>query len=330
MSDLLARFAESAFWLARYLERAENLARIIDVNESLAQESRNPEEWRPIVDINADGERFFAKHEAATAEAVTDFYILDGDNPISIASSVRMARENARMLRHLISTEMWVHINVFHNDMRELTPSDLRLGKLSALCSRIKDRCQAHAGITEGTLYRDQVWSFHELGKCIERADQTTRLLDIKYHHLLPSPELVGSPIDAGQWNALLRSAAGYHAFRRVHPRGMNPATVAGFLLFNRYFPRSVYVSLDRACGLIEGLEARFGLAGGEAAAALRDLRGGLETADIARAIGSGLHEYLDSLQSRIIGITNELARSCFGHGEGEAGSRKRGQCQPG
>ncbi len=329
MSDLLARFAECAFWLARYLERAENLARIIDVNESLAQESRRAEEWLPIVKIHTDEDVFFAKHASATAEAVIDFYILDRDNPNSVASAVHMARENARMLRHLISTEMWTHINVFHNELRELTPSDLRLGKLSALCFQIKVHCQTHAGITEGTLYRDQVWSFHELGKCIERADQTTRLLDIKYHHLLPSPELVGSPIDAGQWNALLRSAAGYHAFRRVHPRGMNPATVAGFLLFNRYFPRSVFVSLDLACGLVERLEDRFALTGGGSVASLKKLRGGLESADIAEVIKCGLHEYLDSLQRRIIAITDELGSNYFGHGGGAVGARKQNQCQP-
>ena len=329
MSDLLARFAESAFWLARYLERAENLARVIDVNESLAQESRVAEAWLPIVEIIADGERFFAKHGAATAEAIVDFYILDSDNPNSIASAVRMARENARMLRHLISTEMWTHINVFHNELSELTPADLRLDKLSALCSRIKVQCQTHAGITEGTLYRDQVYAFHELGKCLERADQTTRLLDIKYHHLLPSSDLVGSPIDAGQWNALLRSAAGYHAFRRAHPRGLNPATVAGFLLYNRLFPRSVYVSLELACDHIGGLETRFGLSGGTAARALRELRGKLEAADIGDVIADGLHEYLDALQYRIIAITGELGRDYFGHNGGAAGALAQDQCQP-
>jgi len=330
LSDLLARFAESAFWLARYLERAECLARVIDVNESLAQESRNPEEWLPIVQINADAKRFFAKHQAATAEAVIDFYVLDADNPTSIRAAIRMARENARMLRHLISTEMWVHINVFHNDLRELTPADVTLGKLSGLCADIKQHCQTHAGITEGTLHRDQVWSFHELGKCVERADQTTRLLDIKYHRLLPSAALVGSSIDAGQWNALLRSAAGYHAFRRVHPRGMNPVTVAGFLLYNRYFPRSVYVSLDLACRLVEELGTRYALAPGQAGAAIRALRADVEAADIETAIRGGLHEYLDQLQSRIIAITDDLARQFFGHDAPDAGPPGQRQCQAG
>ena len=98
----------------------------------------------------------------------------------------------------------------------------------------IKEDCQLHTGIIEGTFYRDQGWYFYQIGKYIERTDQTTRLLDINYHRLMPSrPTRVGSPLDASQWNAVLRSAAGYHAFRRVHPRGMQPAKVAGFLLFD-------------------------------------------------------------------------------------------------
>ncbi|MFQ5773684.1 MAG: alpha-E domain-containing protein [Kiloniellaceae bacterium] len=330
MSDLLARFAESAFWLARYMERAENLARIIDVNETFARNRHSAEDWLPIVEINADGPRFFAAHETATVEAVIDFYVLDLDNPTSITSAVRTARENARMLRHLISTEMWTHLNVFYNELRELTPADVRLGELSRLCMKIKERCQAHTGITEGTLYRDQVWHFHELGRHLERADQTTRLLDIKYHRLLPSPEYVGSPIDAGQWNALLRSAAGYHAFRRVHPRGMRPVTVAGFLLFNRAFPRSVAVSIGQAAALVEELGARFGLAGGEAAAeAVRDLRDLLESGDIEDVLRAGLHEFLDSIQRRIIAITDELGRRFFGHGQAAASGPNRSRARP-
>ena len=223
MTDLLARFAECAFWMGRYMERAENLARVIDVNESFARDNRGPADWLPIVEINADTKRFFEKHDEATAEAVVAFYLRDGDNPISIVSAVRAARDNARMLRHLISTELWTHLNVFHNELSRLGPADLRLGRLSRLCMTIKERCQTHTGIAEGTLYRDQAWTFHEIGKQLERADQTTRLLDIKYHRLLPASEAVGSSIDAGQWNALLRSAAGYHAFRRAYPRGMHP-----------------------------------------------------------------------------------------------------------
>ena len=316
MRDLLARFAESAFWMARYMERAENLARIIDVTETFARDRHSAEQWLPIVEINSDTPRFLASRGRATAGAVIDFYVLDLDNPSSIISSVRMARENARMLRHLISTEMWTHLNVFYNDLAELAPADLKLSDLSRLCMMIKEHCQTHTGITEGTLYRDQVWAFHELGKCLERADQTTRVLDIKYHRLLPSPDMVGSAIDAGEWNALLRSASGYHAFRRVHPRGMHPARVADFLLYNRYFPRSVAVCSQQASDIMTDLMDDYGLDGGKAVVkSVHALRDALAARGADSAPEVGLHDFLDSVQCRIIDITSDLGANLFGHG---------------
>jgi uncharacterized alpha-E superfamily protein len=315
LSDLLARFAESAFWLARYMERAENLARVIEVNETLAGNRDNPEDWLPIVEINADSARFFETHGESSAESVVHFYVLDRDNPTSITSAVRMARENARMLRHLISTELWTHLNVFYNQLEGIGPDDLRLSELPRLCLRIKEGCQMHAGIAEGTLYRDQTWYFHEIGKHLERADQTTRLLDIKFHRLLPSSEAVGSAFDRSQWNALLRSVAGYHAFRRIHPRGMQPTTVAGFLLFNHAFPRAVTLSVVRAAELLSRLNAAHDLPGTRVPIERAEaLRRELEDADIAGVITGGLHEYLDSLQSRIGGITDAMGQGLFGH----------------
>ena len=120
MLELLARFAENSFWMARYMERAENLARTIDVNETFAQNSEGVNEWLPIVHLYADADRFFAIHSEATADAVLHFYLLDRDNPNSLVSAVYTARENARSLRHLISTETWSHLNVFYNRLLEL------------------------------------------------------------------------------------------------------------------------------------------------------------------------------------------------------------------
>ncbi len=132
---------------------------------------------------------------------------------------------------------MWVQLNVFYNRLAGLRAMPISSpGNLAALFASIKEACQTHTGITEGTFFRDQGWYFYQIGRYIERADQTTRLLDIKYHLLLPSIADVGSPVDVGQWNALLRSAAGYHAYRRLHAASMTPARVAGFLLLNTGF----------------------------------------------------------------------------------------------
>jgi uncharacterized alpha-E superfamily protein len=310
---LLARYAECIFWLARYMERVENLARILDVTETFARDTRESNSWLSVVQINADEQRFFERYPTATAESVTNFYVLDRDNPNSIVSALGAARENARTLRPLISTEMWSQINVFHSRVRALTASDIAPARLSALCRMLKESCQAHTGITEGTFFRDQGWSFYAIGKYLERGDQTTRLVDIKYHTLLPSADKVGSPLDVSQWNALLRAAAGYHAFRRVYPRGMTPASVAGFILLNEAFPRSLVLCVLQIEWYLTQMRSRYNLRGGLAALERLDgLRASLDQS-IEQIIAAGLHEFLDHAQRELILLQDDIARAFFG-----------------
>lgn len=313
------------FWLARNMERAENLARILDVNETFSRDARGTQNWLSIVQLHADDKSFFKKHQAATANAVINYYMLDPDNTSSIASCLKAARDNARTLRPLISTELWTQINMFHAWLKTLTAADIGRANLSRLCSKIKEGCQTHTGILEGTLYRDEGWYFYQLGKLIERADQATRLLDIKYHMLLPSAAEVGSPLDVSQWNALLRSAAGYHAYRRVQPRGMSPASVAGFLIFNNAFPRSVAVSIATIDDIVVRLRQRYGLrAGNQTLEILDGLRGTLANRSIDMVLGGGLHEFLDWIQLQLIAITNDLGQSFFGHAQAQAQSQSQ------
>jgi uncharacterized alpha-E superfamily protein len=311
---LLARYADCIFWLARYVERAENLARILDVNETFSRDSRGGQNWRSIVQLNSDEERFFATHDTASTHSVLNFYVIDGDNPTSIVSTIRYARENARTLRPLISTEMWVQLNMFYNRLTGLGAADLAPGNLAGLLATIKEACQTHTGITEGTFFRDQGWYFYQIGRYIERADQTTRLLDIKYHLLLPRVSDVGSPTDVSQWNALLRSAAGYHAYRRLHAASTSPARVAGFLLLNQAFPRSVHHCMREVGRLLSEVKSRYALRhGNDAAEELDRLQTLLGTLDISTILGRGLHEFLDSIQRQLIAITRELSIAFFG-----------------
>jgi len=315
MTNLLSRYAEEIFWMARYVERAEDLARILDVNETFSRDSRGGQNWQSVLTIYQDDARFFAQHGSASAEAVIHFYTLDAGNPTSIISALRLARENARALRPLISTEMWTQINIFYNRLLALGPGEVSEPRLARFCQFIKEGCQTHTGITEGTFYRDEGWCFYQLGRQLERADQTTRLLDTKYHLLLPTVEQVGTPVDISRWNALLRSVAGYHAFRQVHPRGMTPSDVAGFLLFHRPFPRSVVACVSEITDRLNELRSVYGVAGTPAVAGrLGDLRGLFERGDIGEIIAGGLHEYLDEVQRHLRALSVEVGRELFGH----------------
>ena len=178
-------------------------------------------------------------------------------------AAIAAAKENARTLRALISTEMWLQINVFHGHIRALSGADLAPDRLSAVCAMLKEGAQAHVGISEGTFYRDQCWHFTMIGRYLERADQTTRLLDTRFNALVPRVDAGDPDIDAGKWHALLRAAGGYHAYRREHPHGYRPVEVAGFLLANTAFPRAVALNLSQIEWHLTQLRLRYHLRGG-------------------------------------------------------------------
>lgn len=301
--------------MARYIERAENLARILDVNETFSRDSRGWQNWRSILELYRDEKRFLDAHEEATAASVLYFYTLDQSNFTSIISSVNQARANARTLRPLISTEMWIQLNIFSNTLKTMPQGDLNEPRLARFCSQVKEACQTHTGITEGTFYRDEGWFFYQIGRSIERADQTTRLLDVKYHLLLPMRETVGSPLDVSHWNAVLRSAAGYHAFRRVHPSGMTSADVAGFLLFHSRFPRSVRACVHDIADRLTQLRSSYRLIGGAGALEeLDELCSVLDDITIGQVIGKGMHEFVDWIQLKLIRLHGELGTAYFGY----------------
>ncbi len=312
-TPLLARYAESLFWMARYLERVENLARLVDVTQTFESPGREAESWFALVRINADENGFAKRGLAHSADAVKHFYLLDGGNPTSIPASLEAARTNARTLRPLISTEMWMQLNVFHRDMLSISPEMLQGDRLSRLCGRIKEGVQAHTGITEGTFFRDQGWLFYQLGRLIERADQTTRLLDIRYHLLVPAAGEERRVAELTQWGSVLRGAAGYHAFRRVAPPGFTPADVVAFLLTDTAFPRSVALCVEQMEWLLGQLRGRYGLRGTvPALERVEELRAGLVGRPVDRLIADGLHQFLDGVQRDLILLAAEIGTAFF------------------
>lgn len=316
MTNLLARYAEGVFWLARYVERAENLARLLDVQETFARNSQGVHDWASMVTLNGDLERFIEGGREPSAQTVLRFYLLDRDNPTSIVSALRAARENARMLRSLISTEMWVQLNVFHNRVLALGPDDLAEERLARTCALVKDGCEAHAGITAGTFYRDEAWNFYELGRAIECADQTTRLIDAKFVTLAGRGEAPDAVVDASQWVAVLRSVASFQAFRRRHPHGLRPAEIAAFLYSDWRLPRSVAHCLGVIEHNLTELRRQHHLKGTATALEQIDgLRDDLQADNVKTLIRQGgLHGFNDWLQQGLLELGTLIGRSFFGH----------------
>ena len=309
---LLTRDAEGLFWMARYLERVENLARLLDITQTFESPGFEAEAWGALVAIMGDAPRMAKAGLTPDAMGVKRYYLLDATNSTSIPGAIEAARTNARMLRPLISTEMWMQLNVFHRDILSIQAWELDGDALSRLCRRLKEGVQAHTGVTEGTFFRDQGWHFYELGRLIERADQTTRMLDIKYHLLLPESAEERRVVELTQWNALLRAVAGYHAFRRVSQAGFVPADVVQFLLHDPAFARSVALCLATMEWHLNDLRSRYGL---------RDTAGVLERIgqvrnamkrDVPSLLEHGLHGFLDKLQADLQGLAELIGTAFF------------------
>lgn len=310
---LLARDAEGLFWMARYLERVENLARLIDVVQSFESPGREAESWTALVAIMSDQHKFESYDAASDPDAVKRLYLLDPTNPTGIPFCLDNARTNARTLRPLISTEMWRQINVFHRFVMRIDTGDLDGDRLSRLCTKIKESVQTHTGITEGTMYRDQGWQFYQLGRLVERADQTTRLLDIKYRLLVPRDREARRVTELTMWNAVLRAAAGYHAFKRLARAEFSAEDVAGFLLRDPSFPRSVCLSVRRAESHLDELRRIHHLphTSGpiEQAEYLREF---LLERPMSEVLDGDLHDYLDRVQIQLSELAGSIGRAFF------------------
>ena len=232
MSLLLSRYAEALFWFARYIERSASLARILNVQAGFWQDHSSQENWASILSLYADKDRFIEQNGQITTQKVAKFYITDRDNPGSILSCLWAARENGPPVT---SADLCFHVvlyhNVSYNQMKSLSDRDLDASRLSRTCESIARTCDAIMGVTEGTYYRDAGWRFYQLGLWIERADQTSRLLDVKVAQVasyngLDQTETVA---DMEFWKLLLHSFEAYHAFQRAKPGKLDPRKVANF-----------------------------------------------------------------------------------------------------
>ena len=312
-APLLARYAESMFWFARYLERVENTARLLDVTQTFESPGREADSWHAMIRINADEEGFAKRGLSSNADDVKRYYLLDRENPNSIPAAIEAARTNARTLRPVISTEMWMQLNIMHRELLQIREDELAGDKLSRLCARIKMGVQEHTGITEGTLFRDQGYFFYMLGRLIERADQMTRLIDIRYHLLVPIGDEQRRVAEITQWGGVLRAAAGHHAFRRISVPDFKPADVVGFLLTNRAFPRSVLLCVGQMEWHLTQLRATYGLRGTvPALERVEEVRAALLGRPIEAMIADGLHDFLDALQRDLILLAAEIGTAFF------------------
>lgn len=306
---MLSRVANSIYWINRYVERAENYARFMGVNFNLILDlpPREEAQWEPLLLASGDNLLFREHHDHPGREEVLHFMAFDARNPNSILSCLQKARENARSIREILSKEMWEHLNGLYLACREQSgQARWKMDDWQDFFNEIKMGSQLFHGIVDSTFTRNEGWHFGRLGRFIERADKTSRFLDVKYFILLPDWNSVGSNFDNLQWSALLKSVSAFNMYRQAY-RAATPTNIVAFLVLDRHFPRSIYYCLRQAEQSL--LVITDGATTGNAAIKkLGKLRSDLEYTEVNDIFTAGLHEFLDRFQQH----NNEVGDAIF------------------
>ncbi len=321
---MLSRVADSIYWMSRYVERAENVARFVDVTLALLLDAPAgwDQQWQPLVNTTGDHQAFAARHGVATRPNVIHFLTFDAENPNSILGCLRAARENARTVREIISSEMWLQLNKFYLMMNGAAAKANGHEVPREFFTEVRLASQLFMGITDATMTHGEPWHFCRLGRKLERADKTSRILDVKYYVLLRSAADVGTPYDDLQWAAVLRSASAFEMYRKRHGR-ISPQGVVQFLMLDGEFPRSIHYCLRAAR---ESLHAISGTPVGTFQCLpeklLGQLRSDMSYTTVEEIIQRGLHEYVDQFQVRLNQVGTGIFETFFAMKRADPGRR--------
>ncbi len=312
---MLSSQADAVYWMSRYLERAGNIARFLEVNWHLNLDlpGEYAEQWKPLLVTTGDSEDFEARYSAGTMEHVIFFLTADPANPNSIRSCLQAARRNAMRIRDLIPTEMWEAVNTFYHSVQNASKaSEIISEDPFSYCADVKWRNLVIGGIASDIMANEEAWHFFQLGRLLERADKTSRILDVKYYVLLPSLDHVGSVTDSVQWSALLKATGGFQAFRHAHGR-IEPQRVADFMLLDHDFPRSVLYCLTQAQQSLHQITGtRIGHFSNPAELRLGQVCASLSYHTIEEIFDFGLHEFIDGLQARLNTLDTSIYDTFF------------------
>lgn len=318
---MLSRVANSVYWLSRYVERAENVARFIDVNYNLTlgETDTLANQWAPLVYTTGDQIPYEKRYGEPTRENVLKFLSFDEQNPNSIITCVSLARENARTIREIIPTVVWEQLNQFYFMVRSAAGNPSVLDQPQDFCERVRLASHLLVGATDATMSHGEGWHFSRAGRLIERADKTSRIVDVQYYILLPDARDVGSALDVVRWSALLRSASALAMYRRQYGK-ITPSRVADFLILDTQFPRAMHFCLRKAQeslryitgstpGTFQNLaEQRMGL-----------LCSNMDYTSVDDIIELGLHQYIDGFQKQLNQVGKAIQDVFFTSHQAEA-----------
>ena len=307
---MLGRTANGLFWMFRYLERAENTARLLDAGLRMAL-TRDlvtaEEEWRSVIETSGQRDAYEKKHSSYTGMQVWNFMLREKDNPASIICMFKQVRQNARLARNAITTELWEAINENWLTIEKLLEKPVGENRVLEAVATIRRAGTMARGALQGSMLREEGYHFALAGMLIERADAIARILDIKYYLLLPSLSYVGSSLGTGQWDAVLRSVSGDRAYRWLNAAQIDAKGICQFLILDDRFPRSLAFCHSELRSNLAAL-ARIHGSEGESNALMRDADTRLTQLEIDDIFEQGLHEFLTEFTASNAAIANAIA----------------------
>ncbi len=297
--------------MSRYVERAENMARLAEVGFRVAltpdASAGHQEDWRSMLTSAGVIDAFMERHGEISQDAALDFLLFDPDNPSSVRACMRAARTNARTVRTSITRDMWEAMNTTYLAFEAIKPDEITKARLPEFLDWVRERTSHFRGALLNTILRNDTYYFSQIGGFIERADNTARILDVKYYLLLPSNQAVGGDVDTYQWETILRSVSAHRSYRHVYHARYLPRNIAEFLILRPEMPRSLRFCYDWLNELATGLCDFYG-SGGEAKSGIEAMRGYLKTMDMNAIFQMGLHEFLVEFRVKNNALTDAIS----------------------
>ncbi|MDP2119831.1 MAG: alpha-E domain-containing protein [Hoeflea sp.] len=308
---MLGRTANGLFWMFRYIERAENTARLIDagLRMSLTRMHGHEEEWESVLRSSGVFNSYSATNAKVTGADAVNYLLRDTSNPSSILSAIEAARNNGRMVRTALTREAWEATNECYLDIKAQLARKISGDEMPEIINTIKQRTGLIRGAFHGTMLRNEIYNFSRIGTFIERADNTSRILDVKYYVLLPAVSYVGSSLDNVQWESILRSVSAHRSYGWVYDDDYKPANIADFLILNGRMPRSLAYCYDKITANLGYLEREYGerTTCHETAAATLGM---LREREIQSIMDFGLHEFLQDFISHNSRVAAEISEA--------------------
>lgn len=305
---MLGKTANGLFWMYRGLERAENTARLIETGQRIAltRLGSTDDEWRSVLQTAGSLHGFTQRHEQVTKDAAIDWLLRDKDNPSSVLSSVEHARQNARTVRTALTGEVWEALNGTYMRVKEVLARKISERDLPGVLGMIRQRTGLVRGATHGTMLRNDIYDFARIGTFLERADNTARIIDVKYYVLLPSVTSVGTSLDNVQWETILRSVSARGGFRMEYGASTEPRDIAQFLILNRRMPRSLAFCAHKLRDNLGYLASEYGH-NAPSFAKIDHIERAYLSFDIDDVFDYGLHEFIQAMLTSLSELGKQI-----------------------